>query len=104
MSGNTLKNASILAGSLGLGGLLKKFEQRCADYIGRKYAVACTSATAGLHTSLMVLDVKPDEEVIVPDLTFAAPAFVYVTSVHGRFSWMWRKNIFKSTQRNSKIF
>lgn len=57
------------------GPFVKKFEQRCADYIGRKYAVACTSATAGLHTALMVLDVKPDEEVIVPDLTFAAPAF-----------------------------
>ncbi len=57
------------------GPFVKKFEQHCADYIGRKYAVACTSATAGLHTALMILDVKPDEEVIVPDLTFAAPAF-----------------------------
>ncbi len=57
------------------GPFVKKFEQRCADYVGRKYAVACTSATAALHIALLVLEIKPDEEVIVPDLTFVAPAF-----------------------------
>ncbi len=57
------------------GPFVKKLEQCSADYIGRKYAVACSSGTAALHTALMVLGIQPDDEVIVPDLTFAAPAF-----------------------------
>lgn len=57
------------------GSFVRKFEQCSANYIGCKYAVACSSGTAALHTALMVLGVQPDEEVIVPDLTFAAPAF-----------------------------
>ncbi|MCB9757517.1 MAG: LegC family aminotransferase [Candidatus Omnitrophica bacterium] len=57
------------------GPFVRKFEQCSADYIGRKYAVACSSGTAALHTALLVLGIQPDEEVIVPDLTFVAPAF-----------------------------
>lgn len=57
------------------GSFVKKLEERSSAYVGRKFAVACSSGTAGLHTALMILGIQPDEEVIVPDLTFAAPAF-----------------------------
>ncbi len=57
------------------GPFVKKLEQYSARFIGRKYAVACVSATAALHMAMLVLGIQPDEEVIVPDLTFAAPAF-----------------------------
>src|SRR4030065_2679852 len=44
-----------------------------ADYVGAKHAVAAVNGTSALHTSLLTCDVKPDDEVIVPTLTFIAP-------------------------------
>jgi len=40
--------------------------------VGRKYAVATTSGTTALFIALKSLNLKPDDEVIVPDLTFVA--------------------------------
>lgn len=50
------------------------FERLFANYVGTKYAVAVNSCTAALHLSMRALDVKAGDEVIVPDLTFAATA------------------------------
>jgi perosamine synthetase len=58
-----------------VGGYVDKFEDYCARYLGKKYAVACVNGTAALHVSLMVSGVEADDEVIIPSLTFAAPAF-----------------------------
>jgi perosamine synthetase len=52
----------------------ENFERMFADYIGTKYAVAVSSCTAALHLAMRSLDVKTGDEVIVPDLTFAATA------------------------------
>lgn len=56
----------------------KKFEQQFAEYIGVKHAIAVNSCTAGLHLSLEVLNLKADDEVIVPSFTFCATANVIV--------------------------
>lgn len=56
----------------------KKFEKEFADYIGVKHAIAVNSCTAGLHLSLEVLNLKRDDEVIVPSFTFCATANVIV--------------------------
>lgn len=53
---------------------VKKFEEQFASYVGVKYAVAVNSCTAALHLTMRALDVGPDDEVIVPTLTFAATA------------------------------
>ena len=50
------------------------FEQAVADYVGARYAVAVPSCTVALALSLMALGIGPGDEVIVPDLTFAATA------------------------------
>lgn len=50
------------------------FEKIVSKYIGRKYGVACASGTAALHISLIVTGVGPGDEVIMPTLTFIAPA------------------------------
>ena len=50
------------------------FEASLARYIGRRYAVACMNGTSALHIALLVAGLKPEEEVIVPALTFVAPA------------------------------
>ena len=54
------------------------FEKNVADYLGARYAVACVNGTAALHISLLLADVKPHDEVIVPTVTFIAP----VNAVH----------------------
>lgn len=55
-----------------------EFEWKVAEYIGCKYAFAMSSCTTALHLSLVVLDVKPGDEVLVADFTFPATANVVV--------------------------
>ena len=42
--------------------------------VGAGTGVPCTSGTAALHLALMALGAGPGDEVIVPDLTYVAPA------------------------------
>lgn len=51
-----------------------EFEKLIASYVGAPYAVATSSATTALHTSLLVLGIGPGDEVIVPSLSFIASA------------------------------
>jgi len=53
---------------------VKEFEEKFANYVGSKYAVAVSSATAGLHISVLALELKPNERVITTPITFAATA------------------------------
>jgi perosamine synthetase len=52
----------------------EKFEKAFAEYVGTKYAIAVNSCTSALHLAMRALDIKTGDEVIVPDLTFAATA------------------------------
>ncbi len=56
------------------GPFVERFEQVMAEYTGTAHAVAVSSGTAALHTALMVAGIKPDDEVLVSDFTFIAPA------------------------------
>ena len=49
------------------------FEQKIAEYTGAKFAVSCVNGTSALQVSLRLAGVQPDDEVIVPTLTFIAP-------------------------------
>jgi perosamine synthetase len=62
------------------GKFVEEFENLFAKYIGVKYGVATSNGTVALHLALVALDVGPHDEVIVPDLTFAATlnAVLYV--------------------------
>lgn len=50
------------------------FENKFAEYVGAKYAVAVSSGTAALHAAMYALNILPGDEVIVPPITFAATA------------------------------
>ena len=56
------------------GNFVARFENMMAAFVGGKYAIATTSGTAALHIALLVAGVKPDHEVLIPSLTFIAPA------------------------------
>ncbi|WP_324671002.1 UDP-4-amino-4,6-dideoxy-N-acetyl-beta-L-altrosamine transaminase [Hymenobacter sp. GOD-10R] len=51
-----------------------EFEQKFADYIGVKYAVAVSNGTAALHLAALALGVQPGQRVITTPITFAASA------------------------------
>ena len=53
-----------------VGAYVTRFEEAVAKYIGVKYAVATVNGTSALHVSLIACEVQPDDEVIVPALTF----------------------------------
>ena len=57
-----------------VGSYVDRFEQVVAEASGRKYGVATANGTSALHISLILAGVKPDEDVLVSDLTFIAPA------------------------------
>ena len=51
-----------------------EFEEKFADYVGSKYALAVTNATAGLHLSALALGLSKGDRVITTPITFAASA------------------------------
>jgi len=56
-----------------VGKFVEQFEEKISQHSGARYAVATTNGTAALHISLLVSGVKPDDEVLVPTLTFISP-------------------------------
>lgn len=57
-----------------VGPFVNRFERELAAYVDAGYAVAMVNGTAALHVALLTVGVEPGDEVIVPDLTFVAPA------------------------------
>jgi len=54
------------------GRFIEEFEKSFANYIGMKYGISTSNGTTALHLALVALGIGPGDEVIVPDLTFAA--------------------------------
>jgi perosamine synthetase len=57
-----------------VGRFVTRFEQEAAERVGARHAVAVVNGTSALHIALMLAGVGRDEEVLVPTLTFIAPA------------------------------
>ena len=57
-----------------VGAYVRKFEESVARRLGVKHAVATVNGTAALHIALMISGVEADDEVIMPSVTFIAPA------------------------------
>lgn len=53
---------------------LEEFELQFKKFTDSKYAIGVSNATSALHISLNALGISKNDEVIVPDLTFAATA------------------------------
>lgn len=53
---------------------INKFESEFAKYINVKYALSCSNGTVALHLALLALDIKKDDEVILPSFTYIATA------------------------------
>lgn len=57
-----------------VGSFVTRFEQDLAVNTGAQYTVALSSGTAALHLALLLAGVGPEEEVIMPAVSFVAPA------------------------------
>ncbi|WP_390533042.1 DegT/DnrJ/EryC1/StrS family aminotransferase [Sulfurisphaera ohwakuensis] len=56
--------------------VVREFEEKFSNYIGRRYGVATSNGTTALHLAVTALGIKEGDEVIVPDLTFVSPVNV----------------------------
>lgn len=56
------------------GPTIPAFEKRIAERVGVKYAVAVSSATAGLHLAYKALGLGPDQSVLTSPITFVSTA------------------------------
>ncbi|MEU4424441.1 DegT/DnrJ/EryC1/StrS family aminotransferase [Actinoplanes sp. NPDC024001] len=65
---------AIRSGWVAQGPRVARFEQEFAAAVGAGHGVAVSSCTTGLHLALVLLDVRPGDEVIVPSLSFIATA------------------------------
>jgi aminotransferase in exopolysaccharide biosynthesis len=57
-----------------IGAYVDTFETDLATFTGAKHAVAMVNGTSALHIALLLAGVQPDDEVLVPALSFVATA------------------------------
>ncbi len=66
-----------------MGPVLERLEKELSSYIGVKHAIGCSSGTDALLLALLAKEIKPGDEIIVPDFTFIAAAEV-VSLLHAK--------------------
>lgn len=60
------------SGNVAQGSLVRQFEDRFAEMIGVKHAIALNNGTTSLVAALQVLDLEPGDEVVTSPFTFVA--------------------------------
>lgn len=68
--------------SLTQGPKIDEFEKVVAAYVGCRYAVAVSSATAGLHIAMLALDLPQNSKVITSPISFVASSNSILYSGH----------------------
>lgn len=91
---------------------VEAFERECAELVGAKHGVGCSSGTDAILLALMALGIGPGDEVLVPSFTFFATAGcvsrtgaipVFVDSCPGCFNIDVTKAAAKITPRTKAI-
>jgi perosamine synthetase len=57
-----------------IGHFVADFERKFAEFCGVRHAISTCNGTCALHLTLIALGLRPDDEVIVPTLTYVATA------------------------------
>tara|TARA_B100000902_G_scaffold337037_1_gene337680 strand:+ start:1987 stop:3117 length:1131 start_codon:yes stop_codon:yes gene_type:complete len=63
----TINSASFINGPQ-----VKSFQKHLEKYLGVKHVIPCANGTDALQIALMALELKPGDEVITPDFTYAS--------------------------------
>lgn len=69
---------SLRSGWITTGPKVKRFEEAFKSYVGARFAVPLSSATAGLHLTLLALGIKEGDEIITTPMTFASTVSMIV--------------------------
>jgi dTDP-4-amino-4,6-dideoxygalactose transaminase len=69
---------SLRSGWITTGPKVKRFEELFKAYVGAPYAVPLSSATAGLHLTLLALNIREGDEIITTPMTFASTVSMIV--------------------------
>ena len=64
------------SGTLSRGKETKSFEEEFAKYVGKKFAIAVSNGTCGLHLSVRALGWKKNDEIITTPYSFISSANV----------------------------
>jgi len=75
-----LKNGVLTSAAKNGGPHVQAFEKSVATFVKSKYVVAVNSGTAALQTALYALDIKKDDEILIPSFTFVATANAIVST------------------------
>ena len=67
-----LVNEVLRSGWLSMGPKVGEFEEKFANYIGTKHAIAVNSGTSGLHLCMNAIGIKKGDEVITSPFSFIA--------------------------------
>ena len=59
---------------------VQDFESSLREFLNVKHAISVNSGTAALHAALLALDIKANDEVLLPSFTFVATANAVVAS------------------------
>ncbi|GAB3814631.1 DegT/DnrJ/EryC1/StrS family aminotransferase [Micromonospora zhanjiangensis] len=65
---------AVRSGWVAQGPRVARFESRFAERVGARHGVAVSSCTTALHLALVLLEIGPGDEVVVPSLSFIATA------------------------------
>ncbi|MGA2405769.1 MAG: DegT/DnrJ/EryC1/StrS family aminotransferase [Bacteroidales bacterium] len=76
---NAIKSV-ILSSAFIKGPDVKLFEEELREYMGVKHVVSCANGTDALHLAMMVLGLKPGDEVITTNFTFISTVEVVALS------------------------
>ena len=77
LKGNELKYAMNCLSSGWIssrGEYIEKFEQAMAEFCSANHVISTSNGTTALHLALLAVGIEPGDEVIVPNMTFAATA------------------------------
>ena len=50
------------------------FEKKISKFTNSKYVIATVNGTSALHIALIINNLKPNEEILLPSMSFIAPA------------------------------
>lgn len=99
----SLKNRFITTGSY-----VKKFENSIKKKFNSKFAISCSSATAGLHLAFKSINLKKNDVILMPSINFISSysmakqmgAKIYLVDVDGETGQMTKKNIASCIKKN----
>ena len=71
---SVLSEKALTSASFEGGKRVRQFEDLLSNFVKSKFAIAVNSGTSALQASLYALDIKPNDEVLIPSFTFVATA------------------------------